>query len=149
MGHSHHTSCSKEDDLANFINQLDGNISLESSFLSSHDSLVDPNDLNTSSAYPELYSLSDSESDSFTEESYDDCDRQHIPTQVGYRPMRVHIERPPASWRTIRRNNKAVQALTLPVISNYNMRSFLPKIHRGLLRQRNQRVKFLGTYQVS
>ena len=34
---------------------------------------------------------------------------QHIPTQVGYRPAKVTIQRPPSAWKTIRRDNKAVQ----------------------------------------
>ena len=53
---------------------------------------------------------------------------QHIPTLVGYRPSKVIYERPPHSRKTIRRDNKTLQALTLPRITNYNMRSLFPKL---------------------
>ena len=56
-----------------------------------------------------------------------DHDRQPIPTQLGYRPIRITEQRLFSTRRTIRRDNKKVQALTLPVMTNYNMRSFFPK----------------------
>ena len=57
-------------------------------------------------------------------ESESDC----IPVQIGYRPIKVIYERPPHSWKTLRRDNKTIQALTLPKIANYNMRSLFSKI---------------------
>ena len=51
-----------------------------------------------------------------------------IPTLIGYRPISVISERPPHCRKTIRRDNKVVQALTLPRITNYNMRSLFPKL---------------------
>ena len=90
-------------DSAYHIGQSDGNISLDSS----------------SSA------VSQNESESF----YDLFNQTHpIPTQAGYRPNKIIYERPPHSRKTIRRDNKSVQALTLPKISNYNMRSLFLKI---------------------
>ena len=38
------------------------------------------------------------------------------------------LERGKPYWKRIRRDNCAVQALSLPKISNYNMRSLIPKI---------------------
>ena len=94
-------SYSKDDDQNYLFNQLDENISLDSS-------LISTDDLN---------------------DSIDDCDRHTIPTQVGFRPISVTVQRPPPSWRTIRRDNKKVQALTLPKITNFNMRSLFPKLN--------------------
>ena len=51
-----------------------------------------------------------------------------IPTQIGFRPPQVIIERPQQSRSTIRRDNKKVQALSLPRVTNYNMRSLFPKL---------------------
>ena len=87
-----------DDDPACFIGQLDGNLSLNSSF---------------SSSIPE----------------YDDtCLPQHISTQVGFRPTKVIYERPLSVRTTIKRNNKTYQALTLPRLTNYNIRALFPKI---------------------
>ena len=52
----------------------------------------------------------------------------HIPTQVGYRPARVINERPQHSRKVIRRDNKNIQALTIPNMTNYNIRALFPKI---------------------
>ena len=52
----------------------------------------------------------------------------NIPVQVGYRPIKVIYERPLPSWKTIRRDNKTIQALTLPKIANYNMQSLFSNI---------------------
>ena len=51
-----------------------------------------------------------------------------IPTIVGLRPKKVIFDRGLPYWRRIRRDNKAVQGLSLPRISNYNMRSIFPKL---------------------
>ena len=86
----------KDDDQNYQINQLDGNISLNSSIIST-------DDLNDPVASP------DSES-STGNETIADCDRHTIPIQVGFRPMRETVQRPPPSWITIRRDNKKVSS---------------------------------------
>ena len=98
MGGSHPPMNPLDDDPACSLVQLDGNLSLNSSF--------------------------DSESDDILHSMFN----QHIPTLVGYRPAQIIYERPPHSRKTIRRDNKTFQALTLPRITYYNMRSLFPKL---------------------
>ena len=112
----YHTSDTHNRDFTGFhIKQIDGNISqaTDTTFTSSSD---------------------DSNSSKDADESLNDisCSAVNaIPVNIGNRPScpRVHlsIERPRV-LRTLRRDNKAVQGLSLPVISNYNMRSLLPKL---------------------
>ena len=52
---------------------------------------------------------------------------------MGHRPEKANFDRPPSTRKIVRRCNKAVQALTLPKVANYNMRSFFPKIGNFLL----------------
>ena len=87
------------DNPAQFIDQLDGNISFNSSMCSNK-----------------------SEND-----CHDNLNLQ-IPTQTGYRPSKVIYERPPNSGKTIRRDNRIVHAQSLPKMSNYNMRALFSKI---------------------
>ena len=47
---------------------------------------------------------------------------------MGFRPVKVTLEHGKSYLKTIRRDNKAVQALSLPKVSNYNMRLLIPKI---------------------
>ena len=47
---------------------------------------------------------------------------------IGFRPQKVTLERGKPCYKRIRRDNLAVQALSLPKVSNYNMRSLIPKI---------------------
>ena len=47
---------------------------------------------------------------------------------VGFRPKKVIFERGKISYKRIRRDNCAVQALSLPKVSNYNVRSLIPKV---------------------
>ena len=55
--------------------------------------------------------------------------QQHITVQTGHRPSsNLHNPRLPHVRKTIRRDNKVLQAITLPKMSNYNMRSLMPKI---------------------
>ena len=97
------------------MKQIDGNISLPSdaSFASSSDNS----------------SASEDAEDSSSDIS---CPAVNvIPVNIGNRPRppRVHLtNNRPRVLRTLRRDNKAVQGLSLPVISNYNMRSLLPKL---------------------
>ena len=51
-----------------------------------------------------------------------------IPVQISHRPKIQIIERPPPARKTIRRDKKSIQALSLPNISSYNMRSLFGKI---------------------
>ena len=74
-----------------------------------------------------------------------DMSSQSIPTQVGYRPMKVIYERPLSYKRLIRRDNKNVQALTLPRITNYNIRALFPKISNFALdmKERESDLSFI------
>ena len=79
------------------IDQLDGNISLNSSNMSVCET-------DTDATYP-------------------------ISVQLGYRPSKsICISRLPPVRKTIRRDNKLLQAVSLPKMSSYNMRSLMPKI---------------------
>ena len=51
----------------------------------------------------------------------------NIPTQIGFRPTKISYERPQHSRKTIRRDNKNIQAISLPIFTLYNIRSFFPK----------------------
>ena len=52
-----------------------------------------------------------------------------IPVIIGHRPGKsTDSERPPSTRKIVRRSNKAIQALTLPTVVIYNMRSLFPKI---------------------
>ena len=51
-----------------------------------------------------------------------------IPIQVGHRPTKVIYERPQHCRKRIRRDNKTFQALSLPRLTNYNMRALFSKI---------------------
>ena len=53
---------------------------------------------------------------------------KHIQVHIGYRPKKVNISRLPHLRKTLKRNNKSIQALTLPKIANYNMRALFGKI---------------------
>ena len=51
-----------------------------------------------------------------------------IPVQTGFRPTNIrNIDRMPHTRVTIRRDNKVLQAVTLPRISSYNMRAMMSK----------------------
>ena len=52
-----------------------------------------------------------------------------ISVQIGHRPNKILVsERLPPYRKTIRRDNKVLQAVTLPKFSSYNMRSLMPKL---------------------
>ena len=51
-----------------------------------------------------------------------------IPIQVGHRPAKVIYERPQHTRKRIRRDNKTFEALSLPKLTNYNMRALFSKI---------------------
>ena len=52
----------------------------------------------------------------------------YIPSYWGYRPEKSCATRLPPIRKRIRRDNRSVQALTLPRVLNYNMRSIFSKI---------------------
>ena len=53
-----------------------------------------------------------------------------IPVHIGYRPIfRPYSETRRPVLKVIRRDNKVVQAASLPRISSYNVRSFMPKVN--------------------
>ena len=52
----------------------------------------------------------------------------NIPTHLGNRPEKSQVTRLPPIRKRIRRDNRAIQALTLPIVLNYNMRSLFSKI---------------------
>ena len=84
------------------INQMDGNDSLYSDCSSSSDDLVF------------------------------DVESNHITVIIGFRPAKPRLNvavRFPRCLTTIRRDNKTIQSLSLPVISSYNMRSLFPKLN--------------------
>ena len=85
---------------------------------------------------PNSANISKSESEEFV---------NPIPVHIGYRPAKIIYERPPKTWRTLRRDNKTIQALTLPKVANYNMRSLFPKIGNFSLdmRERTTDIAFL------
>ena len=93
----HPLSLSKEDDTNILITQLDGNISLSSSISSSNSSLVTTKSLS-------------------------------IPVHLSHRVACIQSDpRPAPVLKTIRRDNKVLQARSLPKLSLYNMRSLMPK----------------------
>ena len=90
----------KDDDHSQPIDQLDGNVSLDFSDSSGCETSVDE-----ASAPP-----------------------TYIPVQVGHRPATRNPIRLQTVRKTIRRDNKILQAITLPRISCYNMRSLWAKL---------------------
>ena len=101
-------SCVSSDDSIFIMNQLDGNTSISSTYKYFLDS-----------------------SSSLNSESCSSSPGSKIPVITGFRPTKprnhesTFIHR---SLKTIRRDNKTVQCLSLPVVSNYNMRSIFPKL---------------------
>ena len=53
----------------------------------------------------------------------------HISVIIGHRPNKVLAGRQQAVRRVIRRENKCIEALSLPIILSYNMRSIWGKLN--------------------
>ena len=89
-----------------FIDQLDGNASLKSQ------------------------NLEDDDKDECVENQEESENEERIETIVGNRPEKVvgEVQRPPAR-KVIKRDEGLVQALSLPAVSLYNMRSIWSKIN--------------------
>ena len=69
-----------------------------------------------------------------------------IPVITGHRPEKsTGSERPPSTRKILRRSNKAIQALTLPKVIIYNMRSLFSKIENFSLdmKERAGDISFL------
>ena len=79
------------------------------------------------------------------QECVNDIQYEQIPTIIGYRPPKVIYERPPSYNKRIRRDNKKVQALTLPKLTNYNCRALFSKIGNFALdmKERESDISFL------
>ena len=54
---------------------------------------------------------------------------QSIPVFYGFRPEKCFDSDRVTTRKVIRRNNKVLQAASLPKVSSYNMRSLMPKVH--------------------
>ena len=87
------------------MHQLDGNITLNSSICSTKS-------INGAKTHHEY----------FHPESL------RIPTQIGFRPRKIRGGRLQNFRKVIRRDNKNVQALTLPTFTCYNVRALFPKL---------------------
>ena len=66
-------------------------------------------------------------SSTFLDTVHDPEKLSNIPVQIGFRPAKLKCETRPPAWKRVKRDNRKIQALSLPVILNYNMRSFFPK----------------------
>ena len=112
--------------LLSLLPQLDGNISISSSF----------DDYNVSS---------NCHSPTHPSAGYDPLPISgKIPTVVGFRPQKVQNVRPLPCLKRIRQDNKVIQGLSLPRIINYNMRSLIPKLNNFAL-DMNERESDIGT----
>ena len=112
--------------------QLDGNISFSSSISSLNE--TSSNCTVNSSCSSSFESLTSENTNPSFEDSWFshpssrlvDCEN-YIPVISGYRPPKIVIVRQPAVRRVIRRENKCIQALSLPIFLVYNMRSIWAK----------------------
>ena len=132
------------------IPQLDGNVSFSSSCSSASNSSLDlmeesscsMSNPSNNSLYKSWFSqISDENTVLSSSES-----ENYIPVLVGHRPLKEHVTRQPAVRTVIRRENRCVQALSLPVILSYNMRSIWGKI-RSLatdIKERDGEIIFLS-----
>ena len=135
MSSSSLSSCSNISSEDSLAPESDGKMpssSLSScSSMSSEESLSTEPDHSSTSVTIILKSL---EKSWFSQSSENETSQQlpnsenKIPVIYGYRPIKPHIARQPSARRTIRRENKCVEALSLPIISSYNMRSIWGKL---------------------
>ena len=113
------------------IPQLDGNISsssLSSDMSSEKDFFFDSVHSTT------VMSMKSLENSWFSQHSENETSPQmiqsenNIPVIIGNRPFKPQISRQPSAIRVLRRDNKCVQALSLPILTSYNMRSIWGKL---------------------
>ena len=128
-------SCSLDlfsESLYTTIPQLNGNYS--SAETNNSNSSLDQSIISLSSSYDES---SDISVDNSLEQSwfsqYSDSESissaDHIPVIIGHRPVKIVPVRPQSVRRVIRRENKCVQALSIPATLVYNMRSIWSKLN--------------------
>ena len=65
---------------------------------------------------------------SFLDMSLVESESECITVHTGYRPPKTVSPRLPSTLKTVRRDNKVLQGVSLPKLSVYNMRSLLPKV---------------------
>ena len=68
-----------------------------------------------------------------------------IPVITGFRPPRQIFDRPPPARRVVCRDNKCIQALSLPSIMSYNVRSIWGKLNNLAddIKERSGQIVFL------
>ena len=142
MGDSSPPPCQKSDpyNLRNnvVIQQLDGNISVDLNSSLSSDASFSSHGASLSSSDSSASSFNTAADNSlenswFSQNSETDSPApaclNPIPVIIGYRPPRiVHIRQKPVR-HTIRRENRCLQALSLPTLLVYNMRSIWGKLN--------------------
>ena len=126
------------------IPQLDGNLSFSSScsFTSSSMDLLQLSS-STTSLDKSWYSQ---KSHCGTTLSHCNESENYIPVFTGHRPEPEHITRQPPVRKVIRRENRCIQALSLPTILSYNMRSLWGKIRSlaTVIHERSWEIIFLS-----
>ena len=70
--------------------------------------------------------------DSFTPQN-------HIPTQIGFRPLKENLQRLHSVTVTVPRSRKLAKAQSLPIAAVYNARSLFPKLE-SLIINLNERL---------
>ena len=65
---------------------------------------------------------------SFLDMSLVESESECITVHTGYRPPKTVSPRLPSTLKTVRRDNKVLQGVSLPKLSVYNMRSLIPKV---------------------
>ena len=116
------------------IAQLDGNNSLFSSSFSSI--FTDISEFDLSSLSHSVINMSENNSLEDSWFSQSDCDTAQsqlvsplpIPVVISERTRKPTADRLPAVRRVLRRENKCIEALSLPIILSYNMRSIWGKL---------------------
>ena len=127
------------------IQQLDGNILIESN------SINNPTDVSFTESCVSVSSscgLADNshEKSWFSQYSGDETQPQLVTVIIGHRPPRIAPVRQPPVRRTIRRENKCLQALSMPTTTVYNMRSIWDKLNSVSVDmiERNCDISFLS-----
>ena len=128
------------------IPQLDGNNSIFS--LNSESSL---NDSSISSLSSSILANNPAENSWFSQISECDSAQPHLVSKspisviIGHRPIKTFSERETPVRNVIRRSNKCIQALSLPTILSYNMRSLWGKLNSFAtdMEERSGEISFL------
>ena len=115
------------------VAQLDGNDSLFSSSYCSNVTYISANDLSSLSRSVSMTEKTSLEDFWFSQSDCDTAQPQRvspvpIPVVISERMHRPTADRLPAVRRVLRRENKCIEALSLPIILSYNMRSIWGKL---------------------